>query len=182
MRLFVALDLPDFILKALDALVTQLKPAAPIHWSNISGLHITTKFIGEWPDARLPEMKSALASVLRPGTLTIHIEDLGWFPDSHSPRVFWAGIRASESLENLARETDKATASLGVPQETRKYHPHLTLARIKQSTDLASLKQSITKLDSLAFGEFTAQSQFLYQSKLGPSGSVYTKLAEFPLS
>jgi len=182
MRLFVALDLPDFILNALDALVKQLKPTAPIHWSNISSLHITTKFIGEWPDARLPEMKSALASVPHPGALTIHIEDLGWFPGPQSPRVFWAGIRASGSLENLAHETDKATAALGVPAETRKFHPHLTLARIKQSTGLAALQQAIAKLDSLAFGEFTAQSQFLYQSKLGPSGSVYTKLAEFPLS
>jgi 2'-5' RNA ligase len=194
MRLFVALDLPDTILKTLDTLTGRLKPAARIQWSTIPNLHITTKFIGEWPEERLVELKSALAAVPRRGAIPIRIEGLGWFPNPHSPRVFWAGVEVSHpprqahqseeetTLQRLARETDEATSALGLPKEKRDFNPHLTLARIKTPVDLASLRQALARLDSVEFGEFRAESQFLYSSKLQPSGSVYTKLAEFPLS
>jgi 2'-5' RNA ligase len=193
MRLFVALDLPDTILKTLDALSGRLKPAAPIQWSAAANLHITTKFIGEWPEERLEELKSALEAIPRRDAISIRIEGLGWFPNPHSPKVFWAGVHAERpdahgrgsreaALEELAHETDHATATLGLPKETRDYHPHLTLARIKRPVDLAPLRQAVARIESVEFGEFEAQSQFLYSSKLSPSGSVYSKLAEFPLS
>jgi 2'-5' RNA ligase len=65
--------------------------------------------------------------------------------------------------------------------------PHLTLARItpaqsKGRVELQPLHQAIAALPSLEFGAFPAASFFLYQSTLRPAGSVYTKLAEFPLT
>ena len=50
MRLFVALDLPDSILQTLEALLARLEPTARVHWSTAANLHITTKFIGEFPE------------------------------------------------------------------------------------------------------------------------------------
>jgi 2'-5' RNA ligase len=61
----------------------------------------------------------------------------------------------------------------------------LTLARIKESValrELQELRESITALPSLEFGDFAADRFHLYQSRLSPAGSVYTKLAEFPLA
>jgi 2'-5' RNA ligase len=183
MRLFVALDLPDTILRTLDALIQELKPAASlIRWSATQNLHITTKFIGDWPEERLPQMKAALAAVQSPGTFKIRIEGLGWFPNPYAPKVFWAGIHGPQALRDLARKTDRATAALGVAPETRPFHPHMTLARIKPLADLAPLQQAIGRLSQVEFGTFEATSQFLYSSQLKPSGSVYTKLEEFPLS
>ncbi|HEY3740054.1 MAG TPA: RNA 2',3'-cyclic phosphodiesterase [Bryobacteraceae bacterium] len=182
MRLFVALDLPDTILKTLDALSRQLQPAARIGWSPVANLHITTKFIGNWPETRLAELKSALAAVPRAGAIRVQIEGLGWFPNPHSPRIFFAGIRAPHALADLAHATDAATARLGVPSEAREFHPHLTLARIKEPLDLAGLRKAVANLPSVAFGEFEARSQFLYSSRPAPSGSIYERLEEFPLS
>jgi 2'-5' RNA ligase len=182
MRLFVALDLPDTILNTLDALTGELKPAAPIQWSAVRSLHITTKFIGEWPEERLPQMKTALASVRRTGAIAIRIEGVGWFPNPDSPRVFWVGVNAPQALHALASETDRATATLGVAPETRGFHPHLTLARIRRAADLTVLRQAARKLETVEFGTYEAASQFLYSSQLKPSGSVYTKLEEFPFS
>jgi 2'-5' RNA ligase len=67
-----------------------------------------------------------------------------------------------------------------VARENRAFSPHLTLARIKEQIDLRPLHSAIAALPSQDFGRFAAQSFFLYQSRLRPSGSVYTKLAEFP--
>jgi 2'-5' RNA ligase len=91
-------------------------------------------------------------------------------------------VEAAPDLAALAAETDRALDPLGLPPEGRPFSPHLTLARIKEPVPLQSLREAIAALPSLDFGSFTAASFFLYHSRPGPSGSVYTKLAEFPLS
>jgi 2'-5' RNA ligase len=106
---------------------------------------------------------------------------VGFFPNPHAPRVFWCGIEAP-GLEGLARDTDRAAAALGVAPEARAFSPHLTLARIKERPDLQPLREAIAAQPPLDFGQFEASRFFLYQSQLRPSGAVYTKLAEFPLS
>ncbi|HJT88898.1 MAG TPA: RNA 2',3'-cyclic phosphodiesterase [Bryobacteraceae bacterium] len=181
MRLFTGLDLPAEVVGNLRKLIERLRPTARIHWSPPENLHITTKFIGEWPEERLEELKSVLGSLEGRQPISVDIHKLGFFPNPNSPRVFWCGIEAP-GLEDLASATDRATAALGIPAEQRAFSPHLTLARIKERLDLQPLRETIAVLSSLDFGRFEVRSFFLYQSRLRPSGSVYTKLAEFPLS
>jgi 2'-5' RNA ligase len=181
MPLFTALDLAPGVAANLERLLERLRPTARIQWSPPANLHITTKFIGEWPDGRLVELKAALARLPERATIPVRIHHLGFFPNPHAPRVFWCGIDAP-GLEALAEHTDRATAALGIARETRAFSPHLTLARIKEKVNLQPLREAVVGLASLDFGEFQAAGFFLYQSTLRPSGSVYTKLAEFPLA
>jgi len=181
MRLFTAIDLPGEIVRNLEELLNKLRPTARINWSPPSNLHITTKFIGEWPEGRLDELTAALAGLAFRPAIPTAIRRLGFFPNPHSPRVFWCGIEAP-GLEALATDTDKITASLGIASEARAFSPHLTLARIKERLDLQPLREAIAAMPSLDFGRFDARSFFLYQSKLRPTGSVYTKLREYPFA
>ena len=180
MRLFVGLDLPADVIGNLERLLAQLRPTARIQWSPPANLHITTKFIGEWPEARLDELKSALLAIPSRTPIPVRIRQLGFFPNPHAPRIFWCGIDGA-GLVVLAADTDGATATLGIASEKREFSPHLTLARIKEKLNLQPLREKIAALPSLDFGQFEARSFFLYQSQLRPTGSVYTKLAEFPL-
>jgi len=182
MRLFVGLDIPAQITGTLDRLVNQLRPTARIAWSRPANLHITTKFIGEWPAGRVEEMKRALATVARPGAIEIEVRGIGWFPNPHHPKVFFAAIPRVPALVQLAADTESATASLGIARENRPYAPHLTLARIKAPAELSGVQKAVAALPSLEFGRFTAERFYLYLSELHPSGSIYTKLAEFSLS
>lgn len=182
MRLFTGIDLPAEVVTNLENLLVRLKPAASINWSPPENLHVTTKFIGEWPEDRLDELKAALGTLPARPAIPIAIGKLGFFPNPHSPRVFWAGIHAAEALAQLARETDDILAALGIAKKERAFSPHLTLARIKMPGKQPALLQAVTQLPSLEFGAFTADRFFLYRSQTAPSGSVYTKLAEFPLA
>ncbi len=182
MRLFTGLDVPYEMRRNLELLLEHLKPAARIHWSPMSNLHITTKFIGEWPQERLEELKGALKRVAAPGEMRIGIRGIGWFPNPHHPRVLYAGIAAPESLAALARVTEAVCGELGVPVEDREFRPHLTLARIKAPADLARLRETIASLPSADFGAFNASQFHLYESRLHPGGSIYTKLASYPLT
>ena len=181
MRLFTGLDLPAEVVHNLERLLERLRPTARIQWTFPANLHITTKFIGEWPEERLGELKGALTALEPRPPIAVHIRKVGFFPNPHAPRVFWCGIDAP-GLEALAEHKDGATAALGIPREARAFSPHLTLARIKEKVDLQPLREAVVGLPTLDFGQFQAASFFLYQSTLRPSGSVYTKLAEFPLA
>lgn len=181
MRLFTAIDLPDNIFRNLEELLNKLRPTARINWSPAANLHITTKFIGEWPEGRLDELTTGLAGMAPRAPIPVEIRRVGFFPNPRSPRVFWCGIEAP-GLVTLAADTDKVTSALGIASEARAFSPHLTLARIKERLDLEPLRESVAALPALDFGRFEARSFFLYQSKLRPTGSVYTKLREYPFA
>ena len=182
MRLFTGIELPPAVVSNLENLLQRLKPAARINWIPPGNLHITTKFIGEWPGERLAELKAALGGLSAGPPIEIAIAKLGFFPNTHSPRVFWAGIHAGGRLERLAKETEEALAALGIAKEQRAYSPHLTLARIKTPGRQTALLQAVAGLPSADFGSFAAGCFFLYHSRTAPLGSVYTKLAGFPLA
>ena len=183
MRLFTGIAIPDDVIANLSPLVDRLRPTAHIRWSPVYNFHITTKFIGEWPEERLQQIVDALRPLGSRSAIPISISGVGWFPNPHSPRILWAGVKAGEALAQLARETDDALHVLGIEREKKKFSPHLTLARIRDTAvPLAPLRQAIAQLTSVDFGEFTAEQFYLYLSKPGPSGSIYTQLAEIPFA
>jgi len=180
MRLFVAIDIPADLKDALRSFVSRLQPTAKIGWSPLENLHVTTKFIGEWPEPQLDEMKRALASVPVKGAIDITVKGLGWFQNPRRPRVFWAGVKGGEPLRVLAQATEQTVERLGVPAEARDYSPHLTLARIREAVPLDHLHQTIESFPAgcgFDFGSFSATQFFLYLS----AGGKYTQLAGFPL-
>jgi 2'-5' RNA ligase len=181
MRLFTGLDLPQEVVANLERLIEKLRPLARIQWSRPANLHITTKFIGEWPEGRLEELKSALGALPPRDPMQVSIRGVGFFPARKSPRVFWCGIEAP-GLSSLAADTEAATAALGIAREERAFSPHLTLARFKERIDLKPLWDATDALVSADFGAFDARRWFLYRSQLSRSGSVYTKLSEFPFA
>jgi 2'-5' RNA ligase len=178
--LFVAIDIPSEIKGRLRVFVDRLRTTAKLSWSPVDNLHVTTKFIGEWPEEQLGELKHALAQVPKPGLVEVAVRGLGWFPNPKNPRVFWAGIDAGASLQKLAADTERQLAALGVPVEDRGFHPHLTLARRRDPVPLDKLRQVLEQERDPShhdFGSFQAASFVLYLS----AGGRYTKLEEFPL-
>src|SRR3954465_5496863 len=129
MRLFVAIDLGEPFRQKIVRFVEGLSGFAPdVRWMKPEALHLTLKFIGEFPDAKLDELKAALAKV-QSEPFDISFSGTGFFPTAKSARVFWVGVRADERLQKLASAIDEAVAKLGVEREVRAYSPHLTLAR-----------------------------------------------------
>src|SRR5437868_1246595 len=154
------------VLDRLDQLIAGLRPLARLAWSRASNLHITTKFIGEWPEEKLPQLQRALAAVAARPPIHIRVNGLGFHP-----HLFFAGVEASRELAVLAEDTSEALAKLNIPPETRPYSPHLTLARIKKRSGLAAFRKEVGRIGQPDFGAFTADRFFLYLSKPGPSGS-----------
>ncbi len=179
MRIFTAIDLPSTILLRLERLLSALRPEAQVHWSPLYNLHITTKFIGQWPEERLPELTDALASLLSCEPFEVQLKGMGWFPNCRAPRVLWVGVEGGEALSDLVRRTEERLQSLGIPKEDREFRPHLTLARIKTPVSLFRLRQKVEELESVDLGAFPVSSFSLFRSDPGSNASIYRKLRDF---
>jgi 2'-5' RNA ligase len=176
MRLFTAIEIPAGIKQRLRDLIDRLRPSAKLKWSPVDNLHVTLKFIGEWPEPRLPELEQVLSAVPSPGPIEVTVRGLGWFPNPRNPKVLFAGIDPNPALKTLAANLDKSLATIGVPSEDREFHPHLTLARRRDPVPVESLRRLVESLPA-DFGAFRATSFYLYLSAAGK----YTKLQEVPL-
>src|SRR6185312_9789360 len=119
---------------------------------------------------------------LRPGSpFRVRVSQLGYFPNPHRPHSLFAGVQAGPELAALAAAIDGATTALGVKTEERGYHPHVTLARIKDQSQVRGLRGRVAEVGEPEFGEFDVRAFHLYESRTGARGSVYTKLATYDL-
>jgi len=181
LRLFTGLALEYPVRRNLELVLAHLRPLAPLNWSPANNFHITTKFIGPWPEERLEELKAALTAIPKYGPITTPISGFGWYPNPHQPRILFCGVRAPEPLFSLAKDLDTCCEALGLKPEQRDYTPHLTLARIKGVQNLTPIRQAIAQLPSADFGVSTAARFLLYKSQPGEDASAYTVIGEFPL-
>jgi 2'-5' RNA ligase len=179
MRLFAAIDLPDELVIKLERLLNVLRAEAPVKWSPLDNLHITTKFIGEWPADRLEEIKAALSTLAPRESFKLELRDLGWFPNDRSPRVLWLGVHGSSALYDLARRMDDSLAGLGIAPEKREFTPHLTLGQIKTPVPLDRLRKKVQELQPAMVGSFEVDRFHLFRSDAGSHASVYRRLATF---
>jgi 2'-5' RNA ligase len=179
MRLFIALDIPAEIRARLTEYMERACLLAPeARWARVEGLHVTLKFIGHVDDAVVEKIKAELRSI-KAAPFEVKFAGVGFFPNPNAGRVFWAGVNGGDSLPKLASTIDAAMEKLGIPRETKPYHPHLTLARTS-SRPLRGLKPLLDEPPP-QFGTMTAREFFLYQSQPQKGGSKYTKLERFEL-
>jgi RNA 2',3'-cyclic 3'-phosphodiesterase len=184
MRLFVALDIPPDVRARISAFAERVRPLSPgARWARVEGLHVTLKFIGEVPDARVSEITRAL-SVIKAEPFPVKFDSLGFFPSPKSPRVFWIGVQGGAALPQLAAAVNDSQSSIGIPREDKAYSPHLTLARAGFRRGLDQNLKALTSLlttEPEEFGAMKADEFFLYRSQLGRGGSKYTRLERFGL-
>lgn len=185
MRAFIAVEVSDEIKDLLARVESHLKYAgADVKWVDPKVIHLTLKFLGEITDSKCDAVKSALdgiAKCTRPFGITV--KDIGAFPNSARPRVIWAGLGdgASETVE-LAKNVEVSLSRIGFPVEARPFSPHLTIGRVRSSSNMEKLKDKISSA-SLEIRQSSAISHkvtsvILFQSTLTPHGSIYTKLHE----
>ena len=183
MRLFVALDPPPEALAELEAAVAPLRTEWPeLRWSGRDKWHVTLAFLGEVDEGKLDELAVRLARAAgRHPALELAIGDGGAFPSRKKARVFISHIEADQpALAALAASVAAGARRAGAPppDEARKYHPHLTLARTRQPTDLT---EPIAALTGFLGTRWLATEIHLIRSHGGPK-TWYETLASWPLA
>jgi 2'-5' RNA ligase len=188
-RLFIAVDIPDAAREALGKLQSQLNGrdhSRAVRWSSISGMHLTLKFLGDTPPARLPDIEAAMAQAVQGvAPFDLNVEGVGCFPDMRKPRVVWAGCSGDvASLHKLRDAVERTVSPLGFPTEDRPFSPHLTIARARQEASrdaLSELGRGVAALDVGILASWPVHEIALFRTEFTPSGAVYTALSSAPL-
>ncbi len=188
-RAFIALEMPAVIQASLAVISSNLGrelTGVPLRWVPVENIHLTLKFLGDILPSKVPEISSALKEIkAHQSPIQIQISDIGAFPNINRARVIWVGLNYPETLRKLQSQIESQFAKLDFPREERRFSPHLTLARVRDHAQPASLRKIAEVLTSSTKPqpvEALADKITLFHSELKPSGSVYNALAKFVLS
>ncbi|MFC1837673.1 RNA 2',3'-cyclic phosphodiesterase [Thermodesulfobacteriota bacterium] len=168
-RLFIAIDLPETIKKNLEAMFFGIPGA---RWAALDQLHLTVRFIGEVDGALYHDIKKGLEPVsIAP--FDLQLKGVGHFPPRGAPRVIWVGLEKSEPLQLLRNKIDTALVKVGVEPEGRKFSPHITLARLK-NTPLNKVTNFLAGNGLFRQDPFKVEDFMLYSSTLTRKGAIHS--------
>jgi 2'-5' RNA ligase len=175
-RLFVAIDLPE----ELRGQVSSLYYGIPkTRWTPPEQLHLTLRFIGEVDGQLFRQIVDQLETV-KFDQFSLQFNGLGYFPPRRHPNILWVGVNKNEALTQLQRRLETCLVKLGLEPEHRKFHPHLTIARLAPVTSLGKLADYLALNGAFTLPAFTVRDFRLYSSHLTRQGADHQLEAKFP--
>ena len=184
MRLFLAITLPDDVRAALTEMQARLTAAgADVRWVVPENYHISVKFLGDQPEARLPEIEAVCADVASEArAFRFHVRGASAFPKRGPLRTLWAGLsEGGEAWKALTLRAEEPLVAFGVAREGGLV-PHITLGRVKSERGMDALRAALAAEAETGCGEGHADRLTLIQSVLDPRGAIYTPMRDWPLA
>lgn len=180
MRLFIGLYPHENVRREIAQMTQPLQQLGQLSLVPAANLHITLAFLGEVAYHRLGAIQQALHQVRHPGPLDLcWASSLGVFPGWQRPRTVWLGLGQGEAaVRALHSDLWGRLSPLGFTPDNR-FHPHLTLARVKRPLAAADIRL-LQELTLTPTEECIAQIT-LFQSQLRPTGAVYRILEQHQL-
>ncbi|MBN2644419.1 MAG: RNA 2',3'-cyclic phosphodiesterase [Desulfuromonadaceae bacterium] len=176
MRLFLAINLDGPTTRILASCQQPLRQCAEARLSFPGHFHLTLKFLGDVEPAQLPLLRQAL-SPIRFAPFRLSLAALGSFPGRGKPRVIWIGVSPWAPLNALQQQIE--TQLSGLFPADASFHPHLTLARIKQLNNRAALNKALQQCPPINH-RIEVQELSLLRSHLERSGARYETLLTIP--
>ena len=172
-RAFVGIGLAPHLAQALAPLACGLPGA---RWTDPANFHVTLVFLGNLTRDQLADVDAQLSLIRHPG-FALHVRGLGTFGRTH-PHTLWAGVEDDPVLTGLHVKTQAAADNAGIETETRRYTPHVTLARLSQ-TSMNRLQSFIAGNSPFEVGQQVVDRFTLFESVTAEAGPVYRPLAEY---
>lgn len=179
MRVFVAIDIGDEARAAAAAeqkSLAQRVGGSAIRFVRPEHLHVTLAFVDKLADPLLSRLVTHFSKTFPLPDFEVVFGGLGVFPAKGAPRALWLGIAGGmEETVSLQRLVAERLQQMGVEPERRPFHPHLTLARWRDSRPSDRPKGLI---DERAVATTHVKGVTTYQSRPTSAGPSYTVLAE----
>jgi 2'-5' RNA ligase len=179
-RVFIALPLAAPVQKALNKLIGEFRKSVDgVRWVEPDGMHLTLKFLGETDLLTVAQIARQVERIsARTQPIALNLQGIGAFPRPASPRVVWVGVTGDLGpLEALQTEIEDAMRDLGFPREIRRWTPHITLGRVRESGTQPGLKEMLEANIDREIGVMTATEAVTYSSALSSKGARYDRLA-----
>ena len=172
-RLFTGLEIPPGLASELAMMRGGLSGA---RWIDTENYHITLRFLG---DVDLETARAAAETLdeIRRKPFTVTLSGLDAF-GGDKPRAIVARVSPSAPLLDLQADQERLVRRIGLPPESRKFTPHVTLARLRGAAGMAVAAY----LGDWGFlsRSFTAERFVLYSSRDSVGGGPYITEEVYP--
>jgi RNA 2',3'-cyclic 3'-phosphodiesterase len=176
-RLFTGLEIPSQVAFMLSLKRGGLQGA---RWIDPENYHITLRFIGDVDHHTANEVADALDRLAESEAFAIKLNHLGAF-GGDKPRALYAGVESNAALAHLQASQERVLQRLGLPPESRKFIPHVSLARLRGTSagEMAGYMAMAGRFEPLEFpvGRFV-----LYSSRDSVGGGPYRIEETYPLA
>ncbi len=184
-RTFVAVEINSDVRDRAAALIERLRAsAADVKWVDPHNLHLTLKFLGDVPSNEIPRVCEAVrrgAAKVEP--LRLEVRGAGAFPNADRPRTLWLGVGDGEAeMIELHKQIEDALAKLGYRKEHRRFHPHLTIGRVRRSgPNVSDLGNLVGQNADFLAAQVTVAKVVVFSSRLATSGPTHETLSRAKL-
>ncbi len=175
-RLFAAIRPPDAV---CDLLLDAMEGIEGARWQDAENLHITLRFVGEVDTPLANDLAAELARIAAP-PLRLSIAGVGHFEHKGRPHAIWARIAPDAALDGLRKKVERPCVQAGLPPETRRFTPHITLARLNRSS--GDIGAWLARWGNLRTDPWDVQGFGLWESHLTPAGSHYEERLRYRLA
>ena len=181
-RIFIAIDISEEARRRVSEYIAALRREFPnlrIGWEKPEKLHLTLKFLGETNEKQMTGLIDIAEKIAAQfGSFPVRIAETGVFQSLRNPRILWLGVRdETYSLSKISELLEIKAERIGFTRERRKFKAHLTIARLREphrSLDIAK-RHLENKFEPVVF---EASEIVIYESRLQPSGSVYSVVSK----
>jgi len=179
-RLFVgvrvSLATANHLAKAADTLARRARDGGlDIRWESPANYHLTLKFLGWTRIETIRVLTDALEGAARGSQrITFRTARIGGFPSIDKASVVWAGVEDQGAIGQLAARIETAMVGIGYAAETRPFHPHVTIGRMKETR---LLKDVVLPIAEQMFGDTRIDAVTLFESETKSSGSMYREIS-----
>jgi RNA 2',3'-cyclic 3'-phosphodiesterase len=183
-RAFFAIDTSNENKEKIFEVQNTLKDfESDVKWESKEKFHITLKFLGDIEEAILKEMTNDIRNEVKGfGNFGLQFGGLGCFPNIKFPRVIWIGSKSEDDkIFKLNDKVEFITENYNFPRERGKFHPHITLGRVKGNKGLDYITDAIkqSKFNNI---NGIANEIIVVKSTLQKSGSVYSIIDKISLT
>src|SRR5215467_7399174 len=174
-RIFTGLELPATVAQSLAMLRGGLPGA---RWIDPENYHLTLRFIGDIDDNLAREIADMLNGVRRM-SFELRLEGLASF-GGRKPRAVVATAAPTPALLELQAEQERMMQRVGLEPEGRKYTPHVTLARLRD-TSSREVADYLSTRQPFRTAPFQVGRFVLFSSRASVGGGPYVVEAAYPL-
>lgn len=179
-KYFIAIKAPEKVQAELAPVVKKLRISADRHelsvrWTPPELYHITIQFLGSQSAAELQVITEKFRN-FQPGFKTVEIEldGMSGFSEESHARVVFVKVRRTKELLSLQEQLEKLTGMLA----EQEFVPHLTLARLRNPTDIKDLISPFVRKD---WGKWQANKLGLFSSEVQGPHVIHKLVAEINL-
>ncbi|UUO06142.1 RNA 2',3'-cyclic phosphodiesterase [Blastopirellula sp. J2-11] len=184
-RCFIAMAVTDEVKRRAQNLIDKLAASnADVKWVEPDNMHITLSFLGDiTPEETIDVSRAAMRGAQSVSSFDFMIGGVGAFPDITRPRTIWLGMtQGHDAFCQMQHAIAEELATIGYPETARKYHPHLSLGRIKRLTpQVEQLTKLLEEHAEFEAGVSPAMEANIYASQLERRGPKYTLIGRAEL-